>query len=1038
MTPATAGEAAGPKALLTRAVDAYRRRLTQRTLLARLVVVVALLALAPLLMVVADHAWSGGVPRPVLTGALIAWVGGLAAALLGVLIATLGRRLNRVFVARQLERVSRIRHNSLVNALLLFRSAELAYAGEAVSRQAARDVAAHPPSKALEPRRDRRVWLAPLATAAVWVLYTVLSPKPVGPSLARFLGADQAAPTATRLELVRPGPGDVTHAGEALEIEIAVHGRSVPHVRFEVLEPGADSDTPLRKYVSSRSVGDAADRYRFVLAPFEVQEDIRYRCTAGDGRLCGVIPIQPQPDVESLEIVLQPPAYTGLPCETVTEPDLNVLAGTRASFRVTANAVVSDPVLVFRAQRETRTRMHVDPQTPRVASLALTMRESGTYHIEFSDPWGYPYRDPPQHRVEVREDTPPKVEITLPARGEAPGEVVDVTRFPELVAVADDDVRVAELALVLERDGEPHRVVVSAGQTARRRVIGRVGTAGLPLEPGREVQAWFEATDGRVLPGGRVAPQVAKSRVLTLLRPQEAREPERPADRLDTPATRPASPPGGETDADSPEPLDEPESEQEPGSDENAESQDQPESGQKPEAAERGDPHGADRPPEDKAERDDAGAKPVPGEQPSGDDFEGELDEFVREHGEEAEELTRRLRENGAQQDGTDEAEPRAAAGERDARDEGDDGEGGRREPSETGSREGDQSDRQEGPGRDSASEGANGQPDAEPQPKGANDAPPQRGTAQPEQPGTEARKPGEQPSRPGSEAGLPGGQTEQPNGATGQPSGQPGQLGGAADRPADQPGESAGEGKQPGARQGRSAEGSPDSDGQTPVSDGLAPGQPGGSTGGEQQKQRQEPEAESSGGNRVGAPGRGEEPAKGGGAAGGGTGATGRDRVPASAPTDPESPLTPVEPGKVEDSAPLDSTGRSETLDLLEMLERGENVTEDMLVEFGWPTEKAAPFIKALQRLREVSDRSGGLARLRREVHDTRVGRQGLQTGHGLSDAVRRGTDPAEATRDGLRRIAPPPEQRVPDCLEDVLEAYYRSLAAHRTRDEP
>ncbi|MCK4343285.1 MAG: hypothetical protein KAY37_16345 [Phycisphaerae bacterium] len=891
-TPPRAGTTQHPEAVLLAAVGGYRSRLTYRALLVRLMAVLSAAVLIPLLVVVADHVWSGGLPRTLLRGALLGWIVGLAGALLGVMLVTFRRRLNRVFVARQLEIVSRIGHNSLVNALFLRAVPALAYAEDAALRQAARDVATHEPSEALEPRRGRRTWVTPAVTAAVWILYLTLSPKPIWPSLQRFFGVDREAPTATWLELVRPGPNDAPHVGEPLEIEIAVHGRAVRDVRLEILDartagtgpgrytlwhrlpaggtagtgPGryirGEADAPLREYLSTESVGVAGDHRRFVLAPFEVQDDIHFRCTAGDARLEGVIPIEPQPEVVSLEIVLEPPAYSGRRREVVSDPDLHALAGTRATFRLSANVAVCDPVFVFRGSRETRTRMSVDPDAPRGATLALILEESGTYRIEFSDPWAVPRRDPPEHLAEVRPDEPPSVRVIVPGPEEVFLDIVDVARWPELVAVAEDDLGVVKLSFVLDRDGVVSRTVLTTeGAAARVRVPGRVETAALPLEPDRPAQAWFEATDGRVLPNGRSAPQVAGSRVLMLMQ-----FPDPPANRRKQKSEQ-------EGDDDQP-------------SDDNA--------------SDEGDDPGGDREDVDndggageEGRGDEKGDGPEPSDQPgeaeddtSGDDddLEKELRGFVEGHGEEAEEVGRRLREKEAEQDRPNpDTQP----------------------ADESGQSAGDQD-----------SEGAENGPKPETQPAEADEATPET------QPANEDDSSPEETEREGDDGG----------------------------------------GQKP--KDGSSANG---------------------------------------------------------------------DDVNTA---DPEDLKPPAEP-PLDGDAPLGSTGLAETLDLLELLERGGEVTEDMLIDMGWPAERAAAFVRSLERLHETARKWGGTEQLRRQVFDTRVGDEERQAGRGLSGNVQRETDPAEAARESLRRIAPPAEQSVPENLRALLEAYYRSLAAHREQEE-
>ncbi len=884
-----------PEFILLEAVRAYRATLMGRALRVRLAVLLAGISLVPLALVVADHTWPGGLARWLLVVARVSWLATGVGAVLAIVLLTLGRPLSLAFVARRLERISQIDHNSLVNAILLRARAPLAYAEPAAVQQAVHDLATHEPSPAREARERPVHWLALLVALTAWSLYAVLGPKPIGPSLARLFGAERAAPSATWLELLRPGPQDAPHAGQLLEVVVAVHGRAVREVRLGVLD---EAGAVRAEYVATESVGGTGDHRRFVLPPYEVQGDIVYRCVAGDGRLEGRIRIEPQPALESLRIVLEPPAGAGLEAQEAAGPDLDVVAGTRATFVLTANVALREPVFVFQGGRETRTRMRVDAAAPHVARLALLLVESGTYHLEFSDPWALPYRDPPEYRIDVRPDTPPLVTLDVPDEADTPDGVVDVERWGELVASAADDLAVRELVFVLEQvTGATRQSVLPADAPALQNVTGRVRTEGL-LEPGQTARAWFEAADGHTLPDGRVQPQRARSRVVTL---QRAAAPAAAGERGGEPESG-ARGPGGK-----PEMVGDDGGAS--GGEERGEPQDAGRDGEPQGGAER-DPN--ERPsgarPSSAAEGAAPGDAPA-GEEPVGSDTEDEVRGFVKEHGQEAKEAGKTRRERAQGQ-----------------------------------------------PGADTPASG-----------EGAPEAPL---TSRPaETPPTEA---GDAPMAGESEGGTP-------------------RPGATATAPAEGTGEKPG--AEAGATEAPQAGPAGDAEPNAAVPAGASPGE----------------------GARNYSP-----PREAGEAA----------RPEAEAPAEPgmagEAPKA---------TAPLESDGLAETLDLLEMLERGEPLTEDMLVEAGWPREKAARFVKALERLRAVTQAAGGVGALRHELFDTRVGRAERLEGGATADTVRRELDPQVPPGEAQRRIAPPAEQRVRASLQDLLEAYYRSLARQRAR---
>ncbi|MFQ5805955.1 MAG: hypothetical protein ACE5I3_05850, partial [Phycisphaerae bacterium] len=413
------------RALLLATMEHSGRRLKFATLLYRLLYLVAAMLLFPLLVVIADHVLAGGLPRPLIFGAGILW--GLVAILAttGMSLRTVLRRLNTLFVARHVERSRGIAHNPLINMVLLQRSPQADYARGGAVRQAASVLERSDPDSPGSAVSLRRPGLLLLAAIGLWLLYTAITPKPILPSLARLFGADRPAPTATRLELLRPRPGEPVYVGEPLVIEFALSGRSVAEVWFELLDPAAHDAPPLlRSALQRRTDSDAAARYPMSLAAHEVAGDLHYRCSAGDAVVEGVIAVQPRPDLLAWQIELIPPAYVEQPVLRTSDPELRVWAGTRATFNAVANTEVRDPIFVLRGETEKRTRMAVGRAQPCRATLSLPLTESGEYWLEFSDPWGRARCDPPTHRIVVRHDRAPRVEITTPGSEETPSGVV--------------------------------------------------------------------------------------------------------------------------------------------------------------------------------------------------------------------------------------------------------------------------------------------------------------------------------------------------------------------------------------------------------------------------------------------------------------------------------------------------------------------------------------------------------------------------------------------------------------------------------------
>jgi hypothetical protein len=347
--------------LLASTIDECGGRLRFGTLLYRLLYVIAATILFPLLVVIGDHMVSGGLPHAVIFGAGLLWVIVTIFAALGVSIRTALGRFNRLFLARHVEQSRGIPHNPLINLVLLQRSEDTGYASDAAGKQALKVLSSSGPGESGSGVSLRSPGLLLLTVIGVWIIYAAITPKPILPSLARLFGADRDAPTATRIELVRPRPGEPVYVGEPLEIEFALSGRSVRRVGFDLLDPAQPDGPPLLSNSLTRSAGsDSADRYVTLLAAHEVAGDLHYRCVAGDAVARGVIPAEPRADLLELTIDLVPPAYLEEPVRRTTKPELRVWAGTRATFVALANTDVLDPVFVLRGASETRTRIRRD------------------------------------------------------------------------------------------------------------------------------------------------------------------------------------------------------------------------------------------------------------------------------------------------------------------------------------------------------------------------------------------------------------------------------------------------------------------------------------------------------------------------------------------------------------------------------------------------------------------------------------------------------------------------------------------------------
>lgn len=515
-------------AYVAETLDWQARRLRRRAAWRRLVLAVAPYLLVPLLAVIADHRVQGGLPRPLIAGMGLAWSLAIMVGLGMWLARWLKDRPSQRYVAHHIEQAYRIPHNLVLNAVDVHHDPAFPYAVDKAEQHTA-DVLRHPPANPPERLGLGRRWLVPGAAAAAWVLYAAVAPKPIWPSLARFFGMRLAPPTETRIEWLRPGPGAVCYLDRPLAIEVGLRGRLVDEVVFEILSDDSDAAGAGVVRLPMTHVDDPGQaRFRLTLAPNELSDELRYRVRAGDATLSGVVELSQPTSLVDWAVTLERPAYTGLPTVTVSDAEIRVPAGTRATFVAHASGPMRDPVFVYRADGgEVRTRMIPLPGEPTAARVTMRLTESGVYKALFTDAAGRVADRPTVRRVVVRADAAPRVEIVYPTEAQVSDGRVDVTYVASLRAKITDDYGLAGVELVLaDGQGQPlRRPVVRDASGLPKTLDVEIATADLGLDYGQELRCWFEAWDDRHDLEGQVAPQIGRSRVLRLMRSAEPEPP---------------------------------------------------------------------------------------------------------------------------------------------------------------------------------------------------------------------------------------------------------------------------------------------------------------------------------------------------------------------------------------------------------------------------------------------------------------------------------------------------------------------------------
>jgi hypothetical protein len=405
-----------------------KNRLTRVSLLSAACVLLTGTALFVLGFVVADHYVEGGVPpglRVVMLG-LYAVGMAIAAAVLIVLPAV--RRFSDVYTARLLERAHPTFHNSLVNAIQLENHRELpGSVRSALLARAAVDASHADVRRAVALDRLRQAGIVLGGASLIFVVYVILAPKPVLPSVLRAFGARIPAPTRTTIVDVEPGDAASVIIGRPVTFTARLAGR-IPAEAYVHFSPDRGTTVISGQRLSLVPAGPAGPGSRDQIwqgtkAGQDVQQSTYWMLTAGDASSrWRRLTVRSLPDVTDLQVTCVYPSYTGLrpaTLSTAEAADVDAVVGTQVTVEARTNVPVRDPALVVTTGTgqgdETRLPMqHVDLDATHITGQ-FTVLQDGLYYLRFFDRGGEPNEDPIRHAIRARPDTPPVVTLISPA-----------------------------------------------------------------------------------------------------------------------------------------------------------------------------------------------------------------------------------------------------------------------------------------------------------------------------------------------------------------------------------------------------------------------------------------------------------------------------------------------------------------------------------------------------------------------------------------------------------------------------------------------
>lgn len=337
------------------------------------------------------------------------------------------RRVTSLFAAKEIEAA----HPELKSNLLTL--IDLRQAGrevspqilQAIEKRAAVRLSEMDIDHAIDRRTLMRWSYVLLAIVAGICIYTMLTPKRLGPSLVRALIpiTNVSVGTQTRIEKVIPENASVL-SRSSVEVIAQLTGKIPEQVK--VLYSTED-----RRFVDEPLIladtGEGLNRFRGILSGERAKglmQSVTYRVEAGDAiSPTYTITVTQPPSATVADVAYDYPTYMGLQDRTQANPTIDGWEGTRVTLRATTNRPVQIARVLFSDTEDTALKaeelpMKVDGGTNLSATWMLQFRSDGTYphfyRIFVKTEDGSEDPAPVLYPIRIRQDLPPKVEIVHP------------------------------------------------------------------------------------------------------------------------------------------------------------------------------------------------------------------------------------------------------------------------------------------------------------------------------------------------------------------------------------------------------------------------------------------------------------------------------------------------------------------------------------------------------------------------------------------------------------------------------------------------
>jgi hypothetical protein len=430
--------------------------------------------------IILDHLF--GIGAGVRTALFVALVTLVGVVFGWLVLAPLVRSVSRLYIAKRIEAAFPDFKNSLVTFVELRKSGDDKEIVRLVAHQAAMRFEGVDIDAGLDSTRFVRLGYCFVALVAVVFAYSLFTPKSMWTSLMRavYPNAGIAAPTSTHIGGVEPGNARVL-LGADVEVSAEVTGGGIREASIRWSRDG--------ELWQSAPMQEVKERFAGVLG--HVETNTLYYISAGDASsseytITTLVP----PLVESVEVELTPPAYTGLEPVRAAGGNIEAPAGSQAAIEIGSNKELSSVAIKTSAGQTLELAV-----SGRRASGKMPVERSGRYAVILTDSEGLSPARPVEYDIVAIPDRPPLVGVKGPSEKDAVG--LDEALGFEFEA--SDDYGLARLVFHFESNPSNANVknfILPEGKKEAKRSADLVPRL-LGATAGDTVSYYLEAFDGQ-------------------------------------------------------------------------------------------------------------------------------------------------------------------------------------------------------------------------------------------------------------------------------------------------------------------------------------------------------------------------------------------------------------------------------------------------------------------------------------------------------------------------------------------------------------